>query len=60
LQDQLIAQGHRLPIIFVTAFMETKARARALAAGATCFLGKPFRDEELITYLNQALPGWSI
>jgi FixJ family two-component response regulator len=30
LQDQLIAQGHRLPIIFVTAFPEMKARARAL------------------------------
>jgi FixJ family two-component response regulator len=38
LQDRLIAQGHRLPIIFVTAFSEM--RARALAAGATCFLAK--------------------
>ena len=32
LQEQLIAQGHRFPIIFVTAFPEMKARARALAA----------------------------
>jgi FixJ family two-component response regulator len=60
LQDKLIAQGHRLPIIFVTALLETKARARALAAGAICFLGKPFSDEELITCLNKALPGWSV
>ena len=59
LQDQLIVQGHRLPIIFVTAFPEMKARARALADGAICFLGKPFSDEELITCLNKALPGWS-
>ena len=60
LQDQLIAQGHRLPIIFVTAFPEMKARARALAAGAICFLGKPFSDEQLIACLNKALPRWSI
>jgi FixJ family two-component response regulator len=60
LQDQLIAQGHRLPIIFVTAFLEMRARARALAAGATCFLAKPFSDEELITCLSEALPGWSV
>jgi FixJ family two-component response regulator len=55
LQDKLIAQGHRLPIIFVTAFPEMKARAHALAAGAICFLAKPFSDEELIACLNQAL-----
>jgi FixJ family two-component response regulator len=60
LQDQLIAQGYRLPIIFVTAFPEMKARARALAAGAICFLGKPFSDEQLITCLNKAVPGWNV
>jgi FixJ family two-component response regulator len=48
LQDELIVQGHRLPIVFVTAFPEMKARAQALAAGATCFLSKPFSDEELM------------
>ena len=55
LQGKLIDQGHRLPIIFVTAFPEMKARARALAAGAICFLGKPFKDEVLATCLNEAL-----
>jgi FixJ family two-component response regulator len=59
LQDRLIVQGNNLPIIFVTAFPEMKARAQALAAGAIGFLAKPFRDEELITCLNKALPGWS-
>jgi FixJ family two-component response regulator len=43
LQDQLIAQGCHLPIIFVTAFPEMKARAQALAAGAICFIGKPIQ-----------------
>jgi FixJ family two-component response regulator len=55
LQDKLIAQGYRLPIIFVTAFPEMKARAQALAAGAIGFLAKPFSDEELITCLDRAL-----
>lgn len=55
LQGKLIAQGHSLPIIFITAFPEMKARAEALAAGAVGFLAKPFNDQNLITCLNQAL-----
>jgi FixJ family two-component response regulator len=55
LQNKLIVQGYRLPIIFVTAFSEMKARAQALSAGAIGFLDKPFSDEELIACLNEAL-----
>jgi FixJ family two-component response regulator len=56
LQNKLIAQGHHLPIIFVTAFPEMRARAsQALAAGAIGFLAKPFSDDELIRCLNEAL-----
>jgi FixJ family two-component response regulator len=55
LQHKLIVEGHHLPIIFITAFPEMKARAQALAAGAICFLAKPFHDEELTTCLNKAL-----
>jgi FixJ family two-component response regulator len=60
LQGKLIDEGHRLPIIFVTAFPEMTSRARALAAGAICFLGKPFNDEVLITCLNEALSAKSV
>ena len=55
LQGKLIDEGPHFPVIFITAFPEIKARARALAAGATCFLAKPFNDEVLITCLNKAL-----
>jgi FixJ family two-component response regulator len=55
LQEKLIAQGYRLPIIFVTAFPEMKVRAQAVAAGAIGFLAKPFSDEELIACLDRAL-----
>jgi FixJ family two-component response regulator len=37
LQGKLIAQGHHLPIIFVTAFPEMKTRAQAFASGAIRF-----------------------
>jgi len=55
LQNYLIAQGHRVPVIFVTAFSETEARGHALRAGAIGFLGKPFGDQNLISCLNKAL-----
>ena len=55
LQGRLIAQGHCLPIIFITAFPEMKAQAQALAAGAVGFLAKPFNDQGLIACLNKAL-----
>jgi FixJ family two-component response regulator len=38
LQNLLKTQGHRLPIIFITAFPEESVRAQALEAGAACFL----------------------
>jgi FixJ family two-component response regulator len=55
LQDRLISDGHRTPIIFVTAFPEAIIHARALRAGALGFLSKPFDDESLIACLDLAL-----
>ena len=55
LQTRLTAEGHRLPIIFISAFPEMKARAQALAAGAAAFLDKPISDDKLITCLSRAL-----
>ncbi len=37
LQDRLLADGHRTPIIFVTAFPDENIRARVLKAGALWF-----------------------
>ena len=55
LQNQLRAQGVRLPVIFITAYPESKAREQALAAGALGFLNKPFNEDKLIACLDQAL-----
>jgi FixJ family two-component response regulator len=57
LQSRLIAQGYRVPIIFVTAYSASKARAQALASGALGFFDKPFSEEKLISCLDQALSG---
>ena len=49
------AQGYDAPFIFITAFPEESVRARALKAGAICFLAKPFAGPALINCLEAAL-----
>jgi FixJ family two-component response regulator len=51
------AQGSRVPFIFITAFPDESIRARALKAGAICFLAKPFAGPTLMKCLNTALEG---
>ena len=48
-------QGYAAPFIFITAFPEESVRARALEAGAICFLAKPFGAPSLIACLDAAL-----
>jgi len=51
----LYRQGHRIPIIFITAHPDETIRTRALDAGAVCFLGKPFDVQTLIERLHKAV-----
>jgi FixJ family two-component response regulator len=55
LQRFLVAQGARVPFIFITAFPDESVRAQALKAGALCFLTKPFDGPTLIRCLDTAL-----
>jgi FixJ family two-component response regulator len=55
LQSRLREKGHTPPIIFMTAYPEERGRARALEAGAICYLDKPFDSAILIGYLDRAL-----
>jgi FixJ family two-component response regulator len=57
LQDRLIADGFRKPIIIMSALSAEEAPVRAKTAGAFGFLRKPFSDERLIECLNKALKG---
>lgn len=55
LQDRLIADGCRVPMIFVTAYFEEQVEAQAMEAGAFGFLRKPFDDESFVACLDKAL-----
>jgi FixJ family two-component response regulator len=55
LQRRLSAQGRRIPIIFMTAFPDDATRARAMAAGAVCYLTKPFDASTLSECIEMAL-----
>lgn len=55
LQTHLLSQGSRLPFIFMTAFPDERVRARALRAGAICYLTKPVEEHSFIECLNTAL-----
>ena len=51
------AKGYDTPFIFITAFPDENVRARAMKAGAICFLAKPFAVPNLIKCLETALEG---
>jgi FixJ family two-component response regulator len=55
LQRELIAQGRRTPMIFVTAYPEERIRRSVMRAGAIGYLSKPFEEEMLIEHLQTAL-----
>ena len=49
------SRGYTVPFIFITAFPEESVRARALKAGAICFLAKPFAAPALINCVEAAV-----
>jgi len=55
LQDALRSQGHRTPIILVTAYPNENHRNRALDGGAVGFLSKPFDEASLVKCLTAAI-----
>jgi FixJ family two-component response regulator len=55
LQNALSEAANDIPIIFITGHGDIPTSVRAIKAGATEFLTKPFRDEELLAAIHQAL-----
>ena len=55
LQRELAARGSELPIIFITGYGDIPMSVRAMKAGATEFLTKPFRDHDLLDAIQEAL-----
>ena len=54
-QRRLAEAGMQIPIIFVTAHGDIPMSVRALKSGAMEFLTKPFRDQDLLDAIQQAL-----
>lgn len=55
LQQELRARGSALPIIFITGHGDIPMAVEALKQGAADFLPKPFRDQDLLDRIHQAL-----
>ena len=55
LQQQLAKKDLQVPIIFLTGYGDIPQSVRAMKAGAIEFLTKPFRDEELLNAISQAI-----
>ena len=55
LQQELAKDEAPMPIIFITGHGDIPMTVRAMKAGASEFLTKPFRDQDLLTAVAQAL-----
>ena len=55
LQDELVAAGRTLPIIFISAHGNIPLSVRAMKAGAVDFIEKPFEDQTLLDAIHQSL-----
>jgi CheY-like chemotaxis protein len=55
LQVRLIADGYRIPIIFLTGVFDERVGARVLQAGAVDYLAKPCNPQQLIDRIERAL-----
>jgi FixJ family two-component response regulator len=53
--QHLLAHGHAIPVIFITASADDAPRLAASKLGACCYLSKPFDGQSLINCLDIAL-----
>lgn len=55
LQRQLAQTKHEIPIVFITGHGDIPMSVRAIKGGAVEFLTKPFRDQDLLDAVRQAV-----
>jgi FixJ family two-component response regulator len=55
LQRQLMDADIEMPIVFITGHGDVQMSVRAMKAGAVEFLTKPFRDQDLLDAVQQAV-----
>jgi FixJ family two-component response regulator len=54
-QRELIEASVQIPIIFITGYGDIPMSVKAMKSGAVEFLTKPFRDQDLLDAIQQAL-----
>ena len=59
MHERLIADGHRIPIVFVTGACDEGTRVNLLGVGALEVLCKPPSARRLIECLDQAIQSWN-
>jgi FixJ family two-component response regulator len=55
LQRELLGKERPIPVIFITGHGDIPMSVRAMKAGAVEFLTKPFRDQDLLDAIHQAI-----
>ncbi|KER68439.1 hypothetical protein HR51_28635 [Burkholderia cepacia] len=54
-QDAMTDHGLHMPVVVITAHGDIEMTVRAMKAGATDFLSKPYRDQDLLDAVSHAL-----
>jgi FixJ family two-component response regulator len=55
LQDELNAIGARIPIVFISGHGDIAVAIKTIKAGAVDFVQKPYREQQLLDSINEAL-----
>jgi FixJ family two-component response regulator len=55
LQERLLELGVAMPIIFITGHADVPMAVQAMQKGAFAFIQKPFRDQELLEHISEAM-----
>lgn len=55
LQAELIRRGNTVPVIFITGHGDVQMAVEAMRKGAVDFIQKPFRDQDLLDRIGDAL-----
>jgi RNA polymerase sigma factor (sigma-70 family) len=55
LQEKLVGMGATIPIVFISGHGDIPIAIKAIKAGAVDFVQKPYRDQQLLDSINEAL-----
>jgi FixJ family two-component response regulator len=55
LQEELNARGARIPIVFISGHGDIPVAIKTIKDGAVDFVQKPYRDQQLLDSINEAL-----